>query len=132
MGAWLWLSGMKTARMLHKGTIRDAMVHKALTSASASRILATCIRRPVSVKQISDNTDIPLASAYRQVKSLLDDGLIVVERSAMTSDGKTYDLYRSRIRRAVLEVGPDGVHVVWEPNADVEDHLVDMWGKLGG
>lgn len=118
--------------MLHKGTIRDEMVHKALTSASASRILSSCIRKPLSVKQISDATRIPLASAYRQVKGLMDDGLMVVERSAMTPDGKTYDLYRSRIRRAVLEVEQDGVHVAWEPNADVEDHLVDIWGKLGG
>lgn len=118
--------------MLHKGTIRDDMVHKALLSAPASRILSSCIRKPLSVKAISESTGIPLASAYRQVRALLDDGLLVVERSAMTPDGKTYDLYRSRIRRASLQIEPGGVHIHWEPNADVEDHLVDIWDKLGG
>lgn len=118
--------------MLHKGMIREDMVHKALLSAPASRILASCIRKARSVKEISDEAGIPLASTYRQVKALLDDGLMVVERSAMTRDGKTYDLYRSRVRRAVLEVDTEGLHVSWEPNADVEDHLVDIWGKLGG
>ncbi len=102
-----------------------------MASAAARRILSKCIRRAHPVKTLSQEASIPLASAYRQIKALVDDGLLVVERSAMTPDGKPYDLYRSRIKVARIEIRADHVEVAWEVNAAIEDRILHMWGQLG-
>lgn len=96
--------------------VAESGVQHALSSPAKCRILAACIRRAMPIKDISNVTHQPLASTYRQVKSLLADGVLAVERSAMTSEGKPYDLYRSRIRAARLEITPDRVHATWQPN----------------
>ncbi len=111
--------------------LNDAAVEAALSSASTRRILASCIRKPLAVKEISDATTLPLASAYRQVGKLVESGVLMVERSAMTRDGKPYDLYRSRIRLARIEVGADRVDITWEANAALEDRLINLWNQLG-
>lgn len=112
--------------------LRQEIVAQALSSAASRQVLALCIRRALPVKAISDQASLPLASAYRQVNSLVAWGLLVVERSAMTPDGKPYDLYRSRVRRARVEVSPSGVQVEWEPNEVVGDRLIGMWNQMGG
>lgn len=118
--------------MEKRGPIREEAVQQALTSIAGRRILAECIRRALSVRDLSQATGLPLASTYRQVHLLQELGVIVIERSAMTPDGKPYDLYRSRVRTARIEVTPNRVQVTWEPNLPVEDRLVNMWDQLGG
>ncbi len=117
--------------MLDQPPVREEALEKALSSPAKSRILAACIRRPRSAKQISDDAEQPLASTYRQIRALVDDGLLVVERSAMTPDGKPYDLYRARVRSAHLRLLPDRVEVTWEPNLAVEDRIANIWRNIG-
>ncbi len=114
-----------------KPAVQRAAVESCLASATSRRILSLCIRKAQTVKDLSRDADIPMATAYRQVKGLVDSGVLVVERSAMTADGKPYDLYRSRIRLARLEVRPDQVDVAWEINAGIGDRLVNLWDQLG-
>lgn len=102
-----------------------------MSSPAKCRIIAACIRSPLSAKAISDASGQPLASTYRQIRSLVEDGILVVERSAMTPDGKPYDLYRSRVRSARTEIGPDRIRTTWEPNQPIEDRLATMWNRLG-
>lgn len=113
-------------------TLHEASVAQALESGAMRRILSICIDRPRAVKDISDQAGLPLASAYRQVKTLVDQGVLVIERSAMTEEGKPFDLYRSRVRRAQLVVAANQVTVTWEVNESVEERLSTMWGHLAG
>lgn len=117
--------------MVHPSVLRPEAVEEALANSAHRRILVACIRRPLPVRELSAACGLPLASAYRQVHALVEGGVLVVERSAMTPDGKPYDLYRSRVRIARLELGPDGTHVTWEPNMPVEDRVHALWDQLG-
>lgn len=108
----------------------DAVVIEALSDESLREVVVSCTETERSVKEISEVTDIPLASAYRYVRNLVDDGILVRSRSAISPDGKRYDLYRSRVRRAVLEVSPDGVNVAWYANEEVEERLARLWDEL--
>ena len=112
-------------RSLHDGDIEDALGSKA-----HRRILAACIKGAASVKQVSAATGLPLASTYRNIHGLIDRGLLIVERSAMTEDGKPYDLYRSRLKEASLRISAQGVEVSWNVNPSVEDRLLNMWSYL--
>jgi hypothetical protein len=110
--------------------IRREAVEAALASAATRGILALCVRQAQSVKSLSAQTGAPLASTYRQVKALLDDGILFVERSALTEDGKMYDLYRSRLRSCRIELRAGQVDVSWEMNAAAEERMLDLWNHL--
>ena len=112
--------------------VREEKVLAALNSEPGRRIMAHCITKPASVKEISDKTGLPLPSTYRHVHGLVEDGLLYIERSAMTADGKPYDLYRSTLRSIKIEVLPERVGVTWELNSSIDERLLHMWNSLRG
>lgn len=101
------------------------------TSDEASReILSTCIPEARPVKEISDSTDVPLATVYRRVDALQEAGLLVVERSALGEDGSRYDLYRSRVEDILLRISEEGTSATWSAIASVEDRIARMWDQM--
>lgn len=105
------------------GPLQEEAVAEALSDPSARLVLAACVTEPRSVKDISEASGIPLASAYRHVRGLVEGGLLVRARSAISPDGKRYDLYRSRLRSGTLTVTDEGVDVDWAVNGEVEERL---------
>lgn len=91
------------------------MVAEALATPNTRRVIAMCIRVARSAKDISHASGLPLTTVYRQVRRLEKVGVLVVERCAMTPDGRKYDMYRSRLRKLHLDVDDVGEHVRWEP-----------------
>lgn len=116
-------------RVVH---VTEEKVVAALHSETARKIMSHCIRKALSVKDLSEKTSVPLPSAYRHVNALVADGLLYVERSAMTPDGKPYDLYRSALRSCRIEMDADGVRVTWELNSSADERLQHMWRSLRG
>lgn len=112
------------------GPLHEDAVAAALADTYARKVLAACVRSPRAVKDISQQTGLPLPTAYRHVNRLVEAGLLVVERSALTPDGKRYELYRSRIRSARIELDANGERATWEPNEPVEERLASLWGTL--
>lgn len=110
----------------------SARVAASLSDEYERRILATCIRKAKSVKEIELETGLPQATVYRHVAGLVENRLLVIERSALTPDGKRYELYRSRVRTARIEMDGSGVRILWEPVEDVEERLARVWSTLGG
>lgn len=114
------------------GPVRVEQVAEALGDAYARKVLASCVKAGKAVKEIAAETGLPLPTAYRHVNELVAKGLLVVERSGMTPDGKRFEVYRSRLRYARLEVDGGGERVVWEPNEPIEEKLARMWLSLRG
>lgn len=112
--------------------VREETVQAALNSEPARRIMSHCISKALSVKDLSDRTGIPLPSTYRHVNGLVEDGLLYVERSAMTADGKPYDLYRSTLRSCRIEMDAAGVRTTWTLNSSLDERLQNMWESLRG
>ena len=115
-----------------KRALTPELVAEALADPYARRVLAVCVRKARAVKEVSQETGLPLPTTYRQVNKLVELGLMVVERSALTPDGKKYDLYRSRVRAARIEMDAGGERVSWEPNEAVEERLASLWDTLRG
>ena len=84
----------------------------------------------MAVKGICHVTGLPLATAYRQVHRLMDLGVLIVERSAMTPEGKKYDLFRSRIAEAHLNLTHVGEEIRWIENGATEGRLSGMWDAV--
>lgn len=107
-------------------------VAESLADPYSRRVLAVCVRQARPVKDIAHETGLALPTTYRHVNKLEESGLLVVERSAMTADGKKYDVYRSRVKAARIEMDGSGERVTWEPNEPTEERLASMWDSLRG
>lgn len=94
------------------------VIRRVLTHDAARAILASLMVGPKPVKAITTETGLPTATAYRHVHDLVDKGLIVLERSAISPQGKRYDLYRSLLSEAHVYLDRDGVHVTFAMDAE--------------
>lgn len=93
-------------------------------------ILSACMPQARPVKEISDVTEVPLATVYRRVDALQEADLLIVERSAISEDGSRYDLYRSRLEDILVRISAEGTRVTWSSQASVEDRIARMWEQM--
>lgn len=61
------------------------------------KILAATSYKARSARELAFMFDIPLASCYRKLRELAAAGLIKLESTELTPDGKRYKVYRSQI-----------------------------------
>lgn len=123
---------MRTIETPKGPPLDQARIATALSDEYARRILSVCIKKAKAVREVEAETQLAPATVYRHVNHLVETGLLVVERSAMTPDGKRYELYRSRVRNARIELDAEGVRIIWEPVEAVEERLARVWQSLRG
>ena len=88
----------------------------ALLDEYSRKILDSTINESKSIIEIIREQDIPMTSAYRRVKLLMDNKLVKVERSMVTEDGKRYYLYLSSIKNASIKYDEGKLIVEITPN----------------
>jgi len=92
------------------------------------KILAASAVKPVSVREIAYRFDIPLASAYRKIKELESMGLIKVDGTSLTPDGKRYKLYRSQVENFEVSYHKDKLriklHIKWQEPQIIERDIL--------
>lgn len=110
--------------------VKEPDVRAALQDPGSARVLQACISAAHSANQISEFTGIPVVTVYRHVKRLTKLGLLFIERGALTSTGKPYDLYRSRIEWAILAISGDELKVQWKMHRAMSDRLHGLWKQL--
>ncbi len=110
--------------------VKEDQVRAALQDEGAALVLQACIAQARSAKEISGSTGIPVVTVYRHVKRLAAQGLLLVERSAMTATGKPYDLYRCPLASASLVVTGEGLRVFWKTQRHMSDRLHGLWKQM--
>ena len=102
--------------------IKDRRLRQALLDALAdeqrARILAATSDVPRSVMDLTRDQGDPSSSAYRSVHDLEGNGLIVVARTALPSDGKTYSMYKATFRELNVAFRAGEIVVTATPNLD--------------
>jgi hypothetical protein len=100
--------------------IKDENLKKALLKAladdEASKILASTVGKPKSVVDITRECGIAHTSAYRLVNALRQSGVLVVERTALTPDGKKFAMYKSAYRSINVSFDHGAVEVQADQN----------------
>lgn len=94
-------------------------LRKALADEQASKILACTTGRAKAVADIIRERDIPHTTAYRMVNEMKDAGLLVVERLALSPDGKKYALYRGVFRDITVRFDGKSVETDATPDENV-------------
>lgn len=100
--------------------ISDETLKQSILSAVADKemrtILESIMIHPKSIKDIIRETGIPHTTAYRKIKSMLSERVIVVEKIEITSDGKKYSMLRSALRSITIKYDMGQVFVEAEEN----------------
>ncbi len=84
--------------------------------------------RAMSTVEISDECKLPSSTTYRRISSMIDSGLITVEKSIITESGKRYDLFRSVVRSVEVRYDiHEEVTISLTPNIDIISKFVRIW-----
>jgi DNA-binding IclR family transcriptional regulator len=102
--------------------IKDRRLQKALLEALAdeqsAKILAATALRPRSVMELIRDEGIPSSSAYRRMHELEGSGLLVVAKTVLMADGKTYSMYKATFRELSVAFQAGALVVTATPNLD--------------
>ena len=109
--------------------VKEALI-RALADDYSRRILLTTILKPDSVEGLSRTLDIPISTAYRRVNDLTESGILTVEKTILTDDGKKFELYRSVFRTFHMDLNQGEISIDAELNEDVAARFARIWGYL--
>ncbi len=111
----------------HKTAIANALIDE-----YSRKILNSTMENSKSVMDIMREQKIPMTSAYRRIKLLLDNKLIKVEKSLLTDDGKRYYLYRSAIKSVIINYIDGNLFLDITPNIfdRPEDKLMQSFANI--
>lgn len=88
------------------------------------------VEKAISVEELSHTLAIPISTCYRRVNEMREVGLLTVERTIITDDGKKSELYRSAFRGINLQLQKGEIIVDVELNEDVAIRLSRLWASL--
>lgn len=109
--------------------VKDELI-RALADEYSKKIVLKTIDQARSVEDLSQAENIPISTAYRRVNEMKESGLLIVEKTVITDDGKKYELYRGAFKKVQigLEEGELNVDIVL--NEDVAGRLSRLWSLL--
>tara|TARA_B100001167_G_C16701693_1_gene272005 strand:- start:27 stop:398 length:372 start_codon:yes stop_codon:yes gene_type:complete len=118
--------------LIIKNEKQKTAIANALIDEYSRKILNSTMESSKSVMDIMREQEIPMTSAYRRIKVLLDNKLIKVERSLVTEDGKRYYLYRSAIKSVVINYTEGNLLLDIVPNIvdRPEDKLMQSFANI--
>ncbi len=81
-------------------------------------ILESASELPKSAKQLSQECNIPISTAYRRIQQMHDNKLLSIS-GTINEDGKRFFLYKSKIKAIVALFNNGSVQVEIVPNAGI-------------
>jgi len=80
-----------------------------------------------SVEEVSKETKIPISTCYRRIHDMRQQGVLVIDRIVLTNDGRKFEMYKSAIKDARINVEGGKMSVEAEPNVDTSGRLYRTW-----
>jgi DNA invertase Pin-like site-specific DNA recombinase len=103
-------------------TIKNERSKRAILAALADlelqKILNAAMYELTSVNQIIRNTSIPHTTAYRKIRWLIDEKLLIVDKIDITEDGKKSSLVRTVLKSFNFKYEHNNVIIEAEQNFD--------------
>ncbi len=100
---------------------------QALADPESARILAATAFQPRSAMEIVKEEDLPQSSTYRRLHELEEAGLIVVAKTILKPDGKTYQMYKATFSEVRVHFRGRELVVEAEPNSDVVERAFRLF-----
>lgn len=109
---------------------REERLLDALGDGVVRRILSATDGAARTAPELNQATGVPLTTLYRKLHELEALGLIGIERSAITGDGKRVDFYRSRLEEARVDVRAGTFTLSARYRNLSAVRMENLWGKV--
>ncbi len=89
------------------------------------------MQEPKTVKEVSEEVDIPIATSYRRIDDLLESELLEIDGKTISENGGTVKVYKSNVEELHLYLdNEDGFDIEVVESEREEDKLVSVWNEL--
>jgi len=106
---------------------RKERILDALGDPAAREILLMLNDAPMSAQEMLSSNRIPQSTLYRKLHDLQEIGLVGVQRTAITPEGKRVDLYRSLLERLAVEMYGRTLRIDVKYRDLATERLQTMW-----
>ena len=111
---------------------RRERILDALGEPAGRGILLMLNDAPRSAQELLTTSGIPQSTLYRKLHDLQELGLVGVQRTAITSDGKRVDLYRSLLEELKVDLAGGGLRIQVRFRDLAAERLKQMWHRVQG
>ncbi|HZE78422.1 MAG TPA: winged helix-turn-helix domain-containing protein [Nitrososphaeraceae archaeon] len=116
--------------MIIKGQKLKQAILAALADEEIIKILDSAMYHSKSVNDVIKECDIPHTTAYRKIKWLLDEGLIVIDKVQITPDGKKLSLFRSVLKALNIKYEYNSVIIEADQNLSIVEKITERFFSL--
>src|SRR5919202_1488465 len=113
-----------------KGQKLKQAILVALADEEIIKILDCAMYRSKSVNDVIKECDIPHTTAYRKIKWLLEEGLIVIDKVEITQDGKKLSLFRSVLKALNIKYEYNSLIIEAQQNRSIVEKLTERFFSL--
>ena len=103
----------------------------ALADPEAVSIINSTMNQSKSVSDIIRETNVPHTTAYRKIKWLVDEKLLVVDKVLINDEGKKYSLFHSIFRSIIVKYENNKILIDAEENIEPLNRLTERFFSLG-
>ena len=115
--------------------ILDSQKKKAILTALADpeavSIIDSTMNQSKSVSDIIRETNVSHTTAYRKIKWLVDEKLLVVDKILINDEGKKYSLFHSVFRSIIVKYENNKILIDAEENIEPLNRLTERFFSLG-
>jgi DNA-binding transcriptional ArsR family regulator len=119
-----------STNMIVKSERSKRAILDALGDTELQKILDVTMFNSKSVSQIIRDTGIPHTTAYRKIRWLLDEKLLVVDKIEITEDGKKSSLFRTVLKSFKVKYEYNNVVIEAEQNFDTLRKITEKFFSL--
>ncbi len=109
---------------------RRERILDALGDPASRGILLQLDEAPRSAQEMLQGNFIPQSTLYRKLHDLQELGLVGVQRTAITPDGKRVDLYRSLLEELRVDLGGGTLRIQARFRDLSAERLKEMWHRV--
>lgn len=103
----------------------------ALADPEAVSIINSTMNQSKSASDIIRETNVPHTTAYRKIKWLVDEKLLVVDKVLINDEGKKYSLFHSIFRSIIVKYENNKILIDAEENIEPLNRLTERFFSLG-
>ncbi len=102
----------------------------ALADGEPQKILDSAMYESKSVNNIVHETEISHTTAYRKIRWLVEEKLLVVDKIVITEDGKKSTLFRTILKTFTVKYEYNNVIIETEQNVDILRKVTERFFSL--
>ena len=116
--------------MIVKGERLKRAILLALADIELQKIMDAAVYESKSVSQIIEESNVSHSTAYRKIRWLVDEKLLIVDKIEVTQDGKKSSLFRTTLKSFNIKYEHNNLLIEAEQNFDTARKITENFFTL--